>query len=123
MGGVATNVRVRVRQFGPYVLGRRIGSGGMATVFAARQLGARGASRVVAVKVMATALADDPAAQHMFEREALIATRIEHPNIVRTYEVGEVGGEIFLAMELVQGATLSALCALAPGAVPLRIAV
>jgi serine/threonine-protein kinase len=121
--GVATNPRVRVRQFGPYVLGRRIGSGGMATVFAARQLGARGASRIVAVKVMATALVDDPAAQQMFEREALIATRIEHPNIVRTYEVGEVDGEIFLAMELVRGATLSMLCARSGGGVPLAIAV
>jgi serine/threonine-protein kinase len=95
----------------------------MATVFAARQLGARGASRVVAVKVMATALADDPAAQQMFEREALIATRIEHPNIVRTYEVGEVEGEIFLAMELVQGATLATLCAKSGGGMPLAIAV
>jgi serine/threonine-protein kinase len=123
MGGVATNVRVRVRQFGQYVLGRRIGSGGMATVFAARQLGARGASRVVAVKVMATALADDPAAQRMFEREALIATRIEHPNIVRTYEVGEVEGEIFLAMELVRGSTLSTLCARSGGGGPLAIAI
>jgi eukaryotic-like serine/threonine-protein kinase len=123
MGGVATNVRVRVRQFGQYVLGRRIGSGGMATVFAARQLGARGASRMVAVKVMATALADDPAAQRMFEREALIATRIEHPNIVRTYEVGEVEGEIFLAMELVRGATLSTLCARSGGGGPLAIAI
>jgi serine/threonine-protein kinase len=121
MTGVAT--KVRVRQFGPYVLGRRIGSGGMATVFAARQFGARGATRVVAVKVMATALADDPTAQQMFEREAVIATRIEHPNIVRTYEVGEVSGEIFLAMELVQGATLSTLCARSPGGSPVPVAV
>jgi serine/threonine-protein kinase len=115
--------KVRVRQFGRYVLGRRIGSGGMATVFAARQVGVRGATRVVAVKVMATALADDPAARRMFEREAVIATRVEHPNIVRTYEVGEVRGEIFLAMELVQGAALSTLCSRAPGAVPVPIAV
>ena len=90
----------------------------MATVFAARQvgLGVRGATRVVAVKVMSTALADDPAARKMFEREAVIATRVEHPNVVRTYEVGEVGGEIFLAMELVQGAALSTLCARATAA-------
>jgi serine/threonine-protein kinase len=121
MAGVAT--KVRVRQFGPYVLGRRIGSGGMATVFAARQVGARGATRVVAVKVMATALADDPAAQQMFEREVVIATRVEHPNIVRTYEVGEVSGEIFLAMELVRGATLSTLCARSPGGAPVPVAV
>jgi serine/threonine protein kinase len=117
--------KVRVRQLGSYVLGRRIGSGGMASVFAARQLGAgvRGATRVVAVKVMATALADDPAARRMFEREAVIATRVEHPNVVRTYEVGEVNGEIFLAMELVRGAALSTLCAYAPGVVPMPIAV
>src|SRR5215471_5669857 len=121
MAGVAT--KVRVRRFGPYVLGRRIGSGGMATVYAARQVGARGATRVVALKVMATALADDPAAQQMFAREAVIATRVEHPNIVRTYEVGEVSGEIFLAMELVQGAALSTICARAPGGVPIPIAV
>src|SRR5580692_9011293 len=110
------------RRFGAYVLGRRIGSGGMATVFAARQVGIGAATRVVAVKVMATALADDPAARRMFEREAVISTRVEHPNIVRTYEVGEVGGEIFLAMELVSGATLSKICSAAPGAVPLPIA-
>jgi serine/threonine-protein kinase len=95
----------------------------MATVFAARQVGARGASRVVALKVMATALADDPAAQEMFAREAIIATRIEHPNIVRTYEVGEVSGEIFLAMELVQGAPLSTICARSTSGLPVPIAV
>jgi serine/threonine-protein kinase len=95
----------------------------MATVFAARQVGARGASRVVALKVMATALADDPAAQQMFAREAIIATRVEHPNIVRTYEVGEVSGEIFLAMELVQGAALSTICARTTGGLPVPIAV
>ncbi len=124
MSSVSPSSRsTRTRQFGSYVLGRRIGAGGMATVFAARQIGAVGATRVVAVKVMATALADDPAARRMFEREAVIATRIEHPNIVRTYEVGEVGGEIFLAMELVPGAALSTICARAGSAVPLAIAV
>ena len=113
----------RARRFGGYVLGRRIGSGGMASVFAARQLGVGAATRLVAVKVMATALADDPSARRMFEREAVIATRVEHPNIVRTYEVGEVGGEIFLAMELVAGASLSKICASAPGTVPFAIAI
>jgi serine/threonine protein kinase len=115
--------RAHPRRFGAYVLGRRIGSGGMATVFAARQMGIGAATRVVAVKVMATALADDPAARRMFEREAVIATRVEHPNIVRTYEVGEVKGEIFLAMELVPGAALSRICAAASGSVPLAIAI
>jgi serine/threonine protein kinase len=115
--------RAHPRRFGAYVLGRRIGSGGMASVFAARQIGVGAATRVVAVKVMATALADDPGARRMFEREAVIATRVEHPNIVRTYEVGEVKGEIFLAMELVPGAALSRICTAAPGSVPLAIAV
>lgn len=114
----------RPRRLGAYVLGRRIGAGGMATVFAARQTGPRGVGRVVAVKVMSTALAGDAVLQEAFVREATLATRIEHPNVVRTYEVGEVDGEIFIAMELVLGQTLSALqksVGAAPIAVALRI--
>jgi serine/threonine-protein kinase len=81
----------------------------MAAVFAARQVGPKGVGRLVAVKVMSTALASDPASQAAFLREASIATRIEHPNVVRTYEIGDVDGEIFIAMELVHGESLSNL--------------
>src|SRR5258706_14104757 len=65
----------RARRLGPYLLGRLLGSGGMASVFVGRGVAGLRPARVVAVKVMATALAGDPAAKKMFEREALIAAR------------------------------------------------
>jgi hypothetical protein len=117
----ATKSQPRSRRHGAYLLGRVIGSGGMATVFAARQAGPKGVGRLVAVKVMSTALAADPTSQRAFLREATIATRIEHPNVVRTYEIGEVDGEIFIAMELVHGESLANLQKGA-GPVPLAIA-
>ena len=75
MTGVASNVRVR--ELGSYVLGRRIGSGGMATVFAARQAGGglRGATRIVAVKVSANR-GDEPQT----------LAQLDHNNIVRVYD-------------------------------------
>jgi serine/threonine-protein kinase len=104
------------------LLGRRIGAGGMAAVFAARQQGPRGIGRLVAVKVMSTAIADDPAFQRMFLRELTIATRLEHRNVVRVYEVGEDGGDFYLAMELVNGASLAAILRDSTGPVPTAIA-
>src|SRR5215831_11444209 len=69
--GVVQNAdSVRLRRCGPFVLGRCIGSGGMASVFAARQSGPRGVGRLVAVKLMSRAIAGDPAVEAMFLREA-----------------------------------------------------
>src|SRR5581483_8216699 len=96
---------VRVTRCGPYLLGRRVGAGGMASVFAARQQGPHGFGRLVALKVMSAAISGDPAFQRLFQREAGIAARLEHPNVVRVYEVGEASGESYLAMEFVHGAT------------------
>jgi serine/threonine-protein kinase len=104
------------------LLGRRIGAGGMAAVFAARQQGPRGIGRLVAVKVMSTAIADDPAFQRMFLRELTIATRLEHRNVVRVYEVGEDDGDFYLAMELVNGASLAAILRDSTGPIPTAIA-
>jgi serine/threonine protein kinase len=91
----------------------------MATVFAARQQGPAGIGRLVALKVMSTALVNNERYRRLFLREAAIATRIEHPNVVRTYDVAEHDGEICIAMELVHGVRLSQLCS---RAVPLSIA-
>jgi hypothetical protein len=93
---------------GEYVVGRRIGSGGMAVVDAAYHVGAAG-GRLVALKRVAAAFSNDPSARRLFLREASIVTRVEHPNVVRTYEVGEINGEAFIAMELLEGATVSQL--------------
>jgi len=108
-------------QVGEYVVGRRIGSGGMAVVDAAYQSGPAG-GRLVALKRIAAAFSNDPSARRMFLREASIVTRLEHPNVVRTYDVGEADGEAFIAMELLEGATVSQLQRATSERVPLPIA-
>ena len=62
--------------------------------------------RPVALKVLASHLADDPEFRTRFLREARIASRLHHPNLVRTYDVSEVGGLPSIVMELVGGGTL-----------------
>jgi len=75
----------------------------MAVVYAAwhEQL-----ARPVALKVPASHLADDPEFRTRFLREARIASRLHHPNLVRTYDVTEVDGLPAIVMELVDGGTL-----------------
>jgi serine/threonine protein kinase len=110
------------RKLGPFLIGRRLGAGGMATVFAAREE-TQHVKRLVALKILSTNLAGDDAEHRAFLREAEIATRLEHPNIVRIFDVGDVQGTMYLAMELVHGTSVSALLKAAKGRpVPLPIA-
>ncbi len=109
------------RRLGPYLIGRKLGAGGMATVFAARQEG-KHVKRLVALKVLSANVSKDDEEHRSFVREALVATRLEHPNIVRTYDVGEVDGTLYLAMELVHGASLSACTKASEGPVPIPVA-
>lgn len=110
------------RKLGPFLIGRKLGAGGMATVYAAREE-TQHVRRLVALKLLAPNIAGDDAEHRAFMREAEIATRLEHPNIVRIFDVGEFDGTMFLAMELVHGTSVSALLKAAKGPVPLPIAV
>ncbi len=65
--------------------------------------------RSVALKVMPPELLADEVRRQRFVREARSAAAVTHPNLATIYEVGEVAGQIFIAMELVEGATLRAL--------------
>lgn len=98
----------RPRRFGPYALGRAIGRGGAGTVYAARKDGPLGIGRVVALKIVPASETNDEA-RESFRREAAITVRLEHANVVRTYDVDVVAGELALAMELVHGASLAVL--------------
>ncbi len=88
---------------GRYVKVSRLGAGGMGEVWRAWD---RDLRRWVALKFLHY---DDPAQLARFRREAQTAASLNHPNIASVYEVGEANGKPFLAMQLVQGATLAAL--------------
>ena len=92
---------------GSYTIVRRLGSGGMADVYLARRGGAGGVVQSVALKRLRPEHVDDPNFVRMFLAEARIAARLMHPNIVTLLDVGEHGSELYLAMELVDGAPLS----------------
>ena len=87
---------------GRYRLGRRLGSGGFGTVYAAHD---ERLDRPVAVKTVA---AHGPVPERA-QREALAAARLHHPGIVAVYDAGEADGERYLISELVRGRTLAAL--------------
>jgi serine/threonine protein kinase len=86
-----------------YRIEAEIGRGGMAVVYAGwhEQL-----ERRVALKVLAEHLAGDPDFRARFLREARIASKLHHPNLVQTYDVTEVDGLPCIVMELVTGGTL-----------------
>jgi len=109
------------RKLGPFKVGRKLGAGGMATVFAARREGAQKGD-LVALKVLAPNIAQDEAERGNFMREAAIATRLDHPNIVTTYEIGEYDGLMVLSMELVHGVPLGTLQKASRASAPLDIA-
>ncbi len=94
------------RTIGRYALHREIATGGMATVFVGRALGAIGFSRTVAIKRLHPHFARDPEFVSMFCDEARLAARIHHPNVVPTLDVVAIGGELFLVMDYVQGESL-----------------
>jgi serine/threonine-protein kinase len=86
-----------------YRIDTEIGRGGMAVVYAGwhEQL-----ERRVALKVLAEHLAGDPEFRARFLREARIASKLHHPNLVQTYDVTEVDGLPSIVMELLTGGTL-----------------
>ncbi len=83
---------------------RELGRGGMAVVYLADQLELR---RKVALKVLRPGLALDARHVDRFKREALTIARLQHPHIVQVHAVGETRGYHWLAMEFVEGPTLS----------------
>jgi eukaryotic-like serine/threonine-protein kinase len=87
---------------GRYVIERRLGAGGMSTVFKANDTVLE---RPVAVKLLAEHLADDEAFVARFRREALSAARLQHPNVVQVFDSGQdpESGRHYIVMEYVDG--------------------
>lgn len=95
-----------VARFGRYQVLGRLASGGMADIFLAVEETASGARRHVALKLMRENFRGDPEVCKMFLREGRVAMRLSHPHICPVYEVGELHGRLFMAMEWVRGASL-----------------
>ena len=96
---------------GRYQLLRRVGTGGMGSVYLGRIVGAAGFERRVAIKMMHENIAADPECVAMFLDEARLAAQIHHPNVVSTLDVEETEQATFLVMEYVDGLSLYRLLA------------
>ncbi len=96
-------------QLGRYQVINRIASGGMAEVFLAKAVGAMGFQRMVAVKLIHSNFTRDPEFVKMFIDEARIAMHLHHRNIVQVFDLDEVAGTYFIAMEYVHGVNLYGL--------------
>jgi serine/threonine-protein kinase len=89
-----------------YRIQRKIGSGGMGEIYLAEDTKLE---RNVALKFLPRHLTEDGEARTRFEREAKAAAALSHPNIVTVYEIGDHEGQVFIAMEYVEGKTLKEL--------------
>jgi eukaryotic-like serine/threonine-protein kinase len=95
------------KSFGKYRPIAELGHGGMATVYLAASQGPRGFSKLVVIKELKGDLATDSEFSTMFVDEARLAARLNHSNIVQTYEVEELDGSFFIVMEYLEGQPLS----------------
>ncbi|HEY3170529.1 MAG TPA: serine/threonine-protein kinase, partial [Thermoanaerobaculia bacterium] len=100
---------------GPHEVLAPLGRGGMGEVYRARdsRLG-----REVALKILPAALASDPLRLGLLKHEARSASALNHPNIITIYEIGQADSTFYIAMELVEGASLRELVLTGP--LPLR---
>lgn len=105
------------RSFGKYLLERRLGVGGMAETFVARREGAGGIEQHVCLKRVLPAFNGDKSFRDQFQREARLAARLRHSNIVGTIDYGSVAEVQYMALELVDGLDLRALLSAQPNKV------
>jgi serine/threonine-protein kinase len=95
----------KVTTLGDFRLLKKLGQGGMGAVYKAHQVSL---DREVAIKVLTKELAARPAFVQRFIREARVMAKLDHPNILRCFEVGEAHGYHYLAMEFVDGGSIDA---------------
>ncbi|GAC1601431.1 MAG: hypothetical protein NVS4B10_13430 [Myxococcales bacterium] len=99
----------RSTQFGKYLLLERINVGGMAEVFKAKTVGVEGFEKVVAIKRILPAVAEDRDFIGMFVDEAKITAALSHANLAQTFDLGRIDDTYYIAMEYVPGKDLRAI--------------
>ncbi len=95
-------------ELGGYRIESLLGRGGMGVVYRAQDLALE---RMVALKLLAPELAEDVHFRERFHRESRLAASLDHPSIVPIYDAGEVAGQLYIAMRLVDGTDLRQLLA------------
>src|SRR5437867_2454970 len=111
---------VHVGTIGRYRIVRTLGRGGMGEVYLAED---PLLNRSVALKLLTSDVADDPERRAFFQREATSAAALNHPNICTIFEIGDAHGRPYIAMEAIEGRTLSALLKDGPLAVDAVVAI
>src|SRR5215212_7824322 len=91
-------------RLGQFVICARLGEGGMGEVYDAEDTRLH---RHVALKVVRSEVASDPARRARLEREASAVAMLNHPHIVTVHSLEEHGGAVFITMELIDGSTLA----------------
>src|SRR5687768_14254765 len=112
MGSEATRMYEQTGKFRDIA---ELGKGGMGEVFLTVASGPVGFNKLLVVKRLRESLASDPEFLRMFLNEARLAARLNHPNIVQTYEVGFDGSRHYIAMQYLQGQSLNRLIRRAAG--------
>lgn len=97
------------QEFGKYHLLEKIATGGMAEVWRARAYGMAGFEKVLVIKKVLDSLARDETFVRLFIDEARIGVRLQHVNIVQIFDLGQVDGTYYMAMEYVSGLDLARL--------------
>ena len=107
-----------------YLLVEHIATGGMAEIYRAQYAGIEGFAKELVVKTLREEFAARPEVVGMFLDEARVAATLTHNNVVHTYDLGELAGEYFIAMELLKGEELvNVMRRAGPGGVPLDLAI
>ncbi|MDA3862880.1 MAG: serine/threonine-protein kinase [Deltaproteobacteria bacterium] len=92
--------------FDKYEIKQKVASGGMAEIYQAILHGVKGFKKTLALKVIRPQLLCDPEFVEMFIKEATLAARLEHPNLVRVYEFDQVDSIYYIVMEFIKGIDL-----------------
>jgi serine/threonine protein kinase len=93
-------------KIGPYLLLKRVATGGMAELFLSDYIREDGFRKTVAVKRILPHLAENPDFIKMFTREARLAALLNHPNVIQISDYGKIGNAYFIAMEYIDGKNL-----------------
>ncbi|MER3416635.1 MAG: hypothetical protein C4297_10535 [Gemmataceae bacterium] len=117
----AERVDLSGSRLGEFLLLRLLGAGGMGQVYLAEQISLH---RRVALKILRRDLADNATYRKRFESEARAVARLNHPNIVQVYAIGEESGNLYMALEYVEGKNLKEyLVRKGPPAVPVALSI